>query len=183
MKNTHALLLIGACLVACQPTQNEAPDPAWEAFERNSEVVKQDIENWINETPDYSNYAEDMYFYPTNFSLEPDSVSLTESMENDKAALAAYDFAIADELVLLPGVNAETKQMDGSVRFYAIWELTKTATDSTEAKSAKIAVYHSYDFNAEGKITNQVTYGDFTGILRYLNGADDKDDSSMEEDM
>ena len=35
-----------------------------------------------------------------------------------------YDFAISDSINFLPGVNAETKEMDGSVRFYFDWTVS-----------------------------------------------------------
>ncbi len=58
---TYYFLLIGLiCLVACQPQTNNKSDVAMEAFKRNSETVRTDIENWQNETPDYSTFAEDI---------------------------------------------------------------------------------------------------------------------------
>ena len=71
-------------------------------------------------------------------------------------------------MVPAPGVNPETKQMDGSVRYYADWEVTKPATDSTAAKSGILKMYESFDFDAEGKIIYQQGYGDFTGLMTYL---------------
>ncbi len=91
-------------------------------------------------------------------------------IEWDKQMFATYDFNITTEPVnLLPGVNIDTKKMDGSVRFYVEWEITNTATDSTEAKSGNIQMYHAYVFNEEGKITLTLTYGDFGGLMGYLN--------------
>lgn len=170
---TYYLLLIGLLvMVGCQPQGGDS-NAANEAFNRNSETVKAAIESWINETPDYSIFSEDIVFVSTSFDPEQDSTTLEESIEQDAAFLAAYDFELVTELDLLPGVNAETKQMDGSVRYYGTWKVTRSATDSTEAKSAEISLYATYDFNEEGKIVAQAAYGDFTAMLQYLNSADE----------
>ncbi|MBG7631351.1 MAG: hypothetical protein IZT56_13100, partial [Bacteroidetes bacterium] len=71
-------------------------------------------------------------------------------------------------IVLLPGVDADTKLADGSVRYYSNWEITKTATDSTEAKSGILKMYESFDFDKDGKIIYQQTFGDFTGLMMHL---------------
>ena len=52
----------------------------------------------------------------------------------------------------LPGVNPQTKAVDGSVRGYFEWNISKAATDSTEAKSVRVKVYESFDFNPDGEI-------------------------------
>ncbi|HNP18983.1 MAG TPA: hypothetical protein PKL31_11150 [Fulvivirga sp.] len=176
MKSIISILIISAVLVSCQKSmKDEGPNPATEAFKRNSETVKKDIKNWQNETPDYSIFADGFYFYPTQFSTELDSVSLADAIEEDKQTLAMLDFELIGDLVLLPGVNADTKEVDGSVRYYGQWKVTKSATDSTEARSGVLDMYASYDFNDEGKVTNQVMYGDFSGLMGYLNKANDAD--------
>ena len=70
--------------------------------------------------------------------------------------------------VFLPGVNSLTKEVDGSVRIYSTWEISTAKTDSTEAKSGRLKMYESYDFDADGKILYQQGYGDFTGLMNYL---------------
>jgi len=82
----------------------------------------------------------------------------------------------------LPGVDPETKKMDGSVRYYLDWEVTLSATDSTEARSGIIHFYESFDFNEDGKIVNQVGYGDFGGLMEHLHGDDDKDGGDEDDD-
>jgi hypothetical protein len=80
-----------------------------------------------------------------------------------------FDAELKTELRLLPGVNPETNEADGSVRYYGQWEVTKSATDSTEATSVIIPIYASYDFDADGKILYQQTYGDMTAAFESLN--------------
>jgi hypothetical protein len=166
MKLIYSILCLSLMLVGCQP----APDnSANEAFEKNSQIILADIEGFQNENQDYSHYAKDFVMGDTGFGAKEDSLSLEDVMENNKEMWKMYDFKIlADPIVLLPGVNAETKLVDGSVRLYAAWEVTLSATDSTEAKSGVIQLYESYDFDADGKIIFQQVYGDFGGLFGYL---------------
>ena len=88
-----------------------------------------------------------------------------------------FDFEIAtDSLNLLPGVNAQTHETDGSVRHYTDWKVIRPATDSTEAKSAIVKIYESFDFDENGKITYQQSYGDFGGMMEVLEDDDDDDE-------
>jgi hypothetical protein len=89
--------------------------------------------------------------------------------KNDKQLWGNYNLKIiTDPIVLLPGVNVDTKLADGSVRLYADWEITLPATDSTEAKSGILNLYESFDFDADGKVIFQQAYGDFSGLFGYL---------------
>ena len=94
-------------------------------------------------------------------------------MASDSAIMAKYDLEIVSgTLVLLPGVNVDTKLADGSVRYYADWKGTLPATDSTEAKSGAVKWYESFDFDEEGKIIFQQSYGDARGLILYLNSTE-----------
>lgn len=165
--------------MSCQaPVDNSAS----EAFEKNSKTVIANLEGWQNESMDYSEYADDFVMFDTGFGVV-DSMSLADMKESDKRAWEALDFKMLNDPIMLPGVNADTKLADGSVRHYSSWEVTRPATDSTEAKSGVINLYESFDFNEEGKIVYQQVYGDFTGIMRHLFSADSKkaEDASEEE--
>lgn len=154
-------------LVNCAPPVDNSAN---ETFEKNAKTVLANLEGWQNENLDYSMYAEDFALLETGFAAENDSISLEQMIEMDKKMWETYDFKMLNEPVLLPGVNAATKAPDGSVRHYSQWEITLSATDSTEAKSGVIKLYESFDFNEEGKIRYQQVYGDFTGIMMYLHG-------------
>ncbi|WP_199116259.1 hypothetical protein [Snuella sedimenti] len=173
--------LFCACLlvVSCQPKPDNSSK---EAFEKNSKTVLANLEAWQNESLDYSQYAEDFVMKETGFGAPKDSLSLQEMKESDKALWKNYDFKmLTNPPVLLPGVNADTKEPDGSVRHYSEWEVTLPATDSTEAKSGVIKLYESFDFNEEGKIVYQQIYGDFTGLMMHLHSNDAMEDDMMEE--
>ena len=167
MKQIIFYLCAVLCVVSCAPPVDNSAN---ETFEKNSKTVLANLEGWQNENLDYSMYAEDFAMLETAFGSENDSVSLTKMMETDKEMWETYDFKMLDEPVLLPGVNATTTIPDGSVRHYSQWEITLSATDSTEAKSGVINMYESFDFNEDGKIRYQQVYADFTGIMMYLHG-------------
>ena len=69
-----------------------------------------------------------------------------------------YDFAISDSINFLPGVNAETKEKDGSVRFYFDW----TVSNTENGKSITLPLYMSFDFDNNGKINFYQFFGDIS---------------------
>lgn len=166
MKCIYSVLFLSILFVGCQPKPDNSAN---EAFEKNSKTVMANLDGWQNENLDYSMYAKDFAMLETGFGAPKDSLTLDEVMENDKWMWEKFNFKLlTSPPVLLPGVNADTKLPDGSVRHYSNWEVTLAATDSTEAKTGVIKLYESFDFDAEGKIRYQQTYGDFGGIMGYL---------------
>ncbi|MGB0194878.1 MAG: hypothetical protein ACPF8Z_06715, partial [Schleiferiaceae bacterium] len=105
----------------------------------------------------------------TNMNPTGDSTNLEEFKANRPNWWAKYDAELLTELRLLPGVNPQTNEVDGSVRYYGQWKVTKSATDSTEATSVVIPLYSSFDFDADGKLLYQQNYGDFTAAFTALN--------------
>lgn len=106
-----------------------------------------------------------------------DTLNLDDMKKMDMEMWKNYDFKLlTDPLVLLPGVNPETKELDGSARYYADWQVTLPATDSTGARSGVLHFYEYFNFDENGKITQQGGYGDFGGLFGYLHGGDNNDD-------
>lgn len=179
MKLMCSLLCLSLFFIGCKdanekPATSEDEMSVDEVFKRNSEIAMANLKGWQDENLDYSMYADDFVMLDTGFGAEKDSVTLNEMMEYDKTMWKNYDFKLlTDPLVLLPGVNPDTKEPDGSVRHYSNWEVTRVATDSLPEKTAVIRMYESFDFDEDGKINYQQTYGDFTGIMLYLNAKDD----------
>ena len=94
-------------------------------------------------------------------------------MNSDQNNWARYDFEMVNgPFNFLPGVDVESKVADGSVRYYGNWKVTSPASDSTEEKSGIISIYSAFVFNDEGKINLQLIYGDFGGLIGYLNSQD-----------
>jgi len=60
----------------------------------------------------------------------------------------------------LPGVNAETGQLDGSVRTYGVWTGAHTATETP----LELTSYHTFDFK-DGKIIAGGDYFDLGGMF------------------
>ena len=177
MKIIISIISITLFLASCQPSQDNS---AQMTFEKNSQTVLAFLEDWQNEEVDYDQYfAEDFWMRPTSFGSK-DSVGLEDMMSSDKWNWAEFDHKKPEDMVLLPGVNAETKEVDGSVRYYGIWTITRPTSKNTEALTAKIKVYQSYDFNEDGKITFLQTYGDWGGMRDYL---EDNKPHEEHEDM
>ncbi len=175
MKFIYSILCLSIVFAACEEKHEDHDDSAHEKFVKNSETVMANLKNWESETVDYSQFAADFVTAGTGQG-SPDSISLDDMKKMDAEFLAMYDFKIvSDSINLLPGVDNETKKMDGSVRHYLDWEVTLPATDSTEARSGIIHFYEYFVFNDEGKIVDQAGYGDFGGLMGHLHGDGDDD--------
>lgn len=175
MKLIYSLLTLSFLFVACQP---KVDNSAKEAFEKNSETVRANLKGFESENVDYSQYADNYVMLNTGFGGK-DSLSLDDVKASDKDMWQRYDFKLlTDPLVLLPGVNPETKELDGSVRYYGDWQVTLPATDSTEARIGILKFYESFDFNDDGKILYQQGYGDFGGVFGYLHANDQGDEGN-----
>jgi hypothetical protein len=183
MKPTYLLLLCVLIIAGCETQTEEADNSSQALFEENSKTVMAYIEGFQNESLDYDSLYSDQFLLLPTGQYAPDSVTLDEMKEQDQKNWASLDFKLlTDPVVLLPGVSVKTKQPDGSVRYYGSWEVSVPGTDSTEAKSAIIKTYHSYDFDDNGKIAVQQLYGDFGGLLKVLFDDDDtEEDNSTEE--
>ncbi|MDW3209357.1 MAG: hypothetical protein R8N23_05790 [Reichenbachiella sp.] len=174
MKLLNLMICALFVLGACQPPQDNSAN---EAFEKNSKVIMAYIEGYQSENLDYDSwYADDVVIRGTAFGA-PDSVGLQDIKEQDKMFLADFDLELTSEVVLLPGVNVDTKKADGSVRYYGDWKMIRSATDSTEEKSVVVKVYESFDFNEDGKIVFQQSYGDISAAYEYLVTDEEMDDN------
>ena len=167
MKKVIGFLAIGLTAIACQAPQEG--DGVQAIFEANCETVRSALSNFENEVATFDEYSEAYVGSETNYNPTGDSTSLEELIAGRPSWWAAYDAELQTELRLLPGVNPETNEVDGSVRYYGVWKVTKSATDSTEAKSVMVPIYASYDFDEDGKILYQQVYGDRTAALQSLN--------------
>lgn len=174
MKFKYLIFCLALAFVSCDSNKKMDSEPdamavADSLFQRNSEIVMADIRAWENETPDYSIYSDNYVGYQTGFGSEKDSISVEDMKNNDKFILGIWDFKLlTDPVVLLPGVNPDTKKPDGSVRYYGTWRVTRTATDSTAEKSGDLKMYGSYDFDENGKVVYSQMYADWGGLWGYL---------------
>jgi len=167
MKKAIGFFAIGLTAIACQAP--EETNTVSSVFETNCETVRTVIDNLQNEVVSFEHYSEDFVGAQTRFNSTGDSTRLEEFKTNRIVWYETFDAELTTPLRLLPGVNPQTNEPDGSVRYYGKWNITKTATDSTEAKSVFIPLYVSFDFDEEGKILFQQNYGDFTAAFESLN--------------
>jgi len=169
MKRIYVILFMAILVVGCQPPADNSVN---EAFEKNSKTVLAYLEGVQNESIDYAIFADDFISNGTGYG-SPDSLTLEEKKVSDKGLFDMYDIELSpNPVILLPGVNVDTKEADGSVRYYGTWTVTLPATDSTEAKSGKIKSYESFDFNEDGKIIFMQFFADVSGLMAYLQGSE-----------
>jgi hypothetical protein len=158
-------------LASCTPPSDAGHSSSNGVFTRNCETAMALIQDFDNEdlSAVKAHFADSAVWLPTALGMT-DTANLGDKVERWEKAWAEYDFNLASEEVrLLPGVNSETKQADGSVRVYFDWDLVRSATDSTEEKTVTVAYYESWDFNADGKIWLTQVYGDETAAMAALN--------------
>lgn len=166
-----AFMLPAMMLVACTPPAEGGSPQADALFAKNSETALALIRDFDNEDIEAvrAHFADTASWSPTAFGAAEPS-SLEDKVKGWEVAFAKYDFdLVTDNLQLLPGVNAETKEPDGSVRVYFDWEAVIPATDSTERKAVTISYYESWEFDAAGKIWLTQIYGDVTAAMQALN--------------
>ena len=173
MRNSSLLASTIVVLASCMsPAPTEGAHEVDALFAQNCETAKALIRDFDNEelTAVQGHFADSALWLPTKFG-QTDTASLQDKLQAWESAWATYDFNLAtEELRLLPGVNAETKEVDGSVRVYFDWEVVRPATDSTDRKAVMISYYESWDFDAAGKIWLTQIYGDATAAMQALNG-------------
>ena len=137
-------------------------------FESNSATIAQVFVDFEAESDAFfSHFNDDAIWRGTGLNA-PDTVTLEQVTAKYKAAWSKYNYELVSPTNFLPGVNAEAKTMDGSVRGYFEWRISKDATDSTEAKSVLVKVYESFDFNPEGEIIYTQVYGNLAAGYAYL---------------
>jgi hypothetical protein len=168
MKKIYTFTFLSIFIMSCQaPVDNSG----MEIFEKNSKTVMRYINGFESENIDYETiYSKQLVVMRGTSFGSNDSTGLPEMMVNDRKGWAKFDFElITRPVVLLPGVDADTKKIDGSVRYYGTWKVTLPATDSTDSKTGVIKLYESFDFDDDGKIVYQQYYGDGSGLFMYLN--------------
>ena len=166
MKKTIYLLTVILCISACntEVAVEVTNDKDSEVFEKNCETVRLYESAFCQESIDYEKfYSDNAIIKGTTFGAK-DSMNVADRKAAHQEIWQKYDFSISQPLNLLPGVNPETKKMDGSVRMY--FNLTITLTENEN--SITIPMYESYDFDDEGKILFMQYYGDLTSSILSL---------------
>lgn len=167
----HLFFLFAAIsMAACTTSAPSETSDTDALFAQNCKTARALIRDFDNEdiAAIRSHFADSAVWRPTTFG-QLDTPSLEDKVAGWTAAFAKYDFDLATkDLQLLPGVSAETKQPDGSVRVYFDWDLVRPATDTTERKSVTITYYESWEFDSDGKIWLTQIFGDKTAAMQAL---------------
>tara|TARA_B100000787_G_scaffold167814_1_gene155271 strand:+ start:28 stop:534 length:507 start_codon:yes stop_codon:yes gene_type:complete len=166
MKKTIYLLTVILCISACntEVAVEVTNDKESEIFEKNCETVRLYESAFCQESIDYEKFYSDNAIIKGTTLGAKDSMNVADRKAAHQEMWQKYDFSISQPLNLLPGVNPETKKMDGSVRMY--FNLTITLTENEN--SITIPMYESYDFDDEGKILFMQYYGDLTSSILSL---------------
>ena len=104
---------------------------------------------------------EDVQWQPAFYGTAP--IGKAEFVEYLIAWQDAMEDVVYTPTNYLPGVNAETGELDGSVRSYGTW----TGVHSESGKSWELSSYHTWDFQ-DGLVINGGDYFDAGGFLASL---------------
>ena len=158
MKNLLKLTLISTLLIvaSCNAPVNSNPD-----FETNVELAKSFmIAHGADDIATQTDLLhDDLLWQPPMYGSE--QYGKTEHIEAMKMYQSMFDDILYTADNWLPGVNAETGELDGSVRTYGHW----SGTHSISGKSFKGLWYHYLTFDANGKIIEGGDFGDATGLV------------------
>ena len=135
----------------------------YKIFKENCETVIAYETAFCEEIIDYEIFYSENAIIKGTMLGDKDSMYVADRMIAHQELWQKYDFSMSP-LNPLPGVNSETKKMDGSVRMY--FDITITLTEN--GNSITMPMYNSFDFDDEGKILYLQYYGDFTSAFLSL---------------
>jgi hypothetical protein len=132
-------------------------------YEKNCETVLAYENAFCQENIDYEKFYSEKAIIKGTMLGDKDSMFVADRKIAHQELWKKYDFSMSP-LDPLPGVNPETKKMDGSVRMY--FDITITLTEN--GNFVTMPMYNSFDFDDEGKILYLQYYGDFTSAFLSL---------------
>ena len=165
MKKTIYLLFAIFFLAACNfkdPSIAESEN-IFKIYEKNCETVLAYENAFCQENINYEKFYSEKAIIKGTMLGDKDSMFVADRKIAHQELWKKYDFSMSP-LDPLPGVNPETKKMDGSVRMY--FDITITLTEN--GNSVTMPMYNSFDFDDEGKILYLQYYGDFTSAFLSL---------------
>ncbi len=165
MKKTIYFLFAIFFFAACNfkdPSIAESEN-IFKIYEKNCETVLAYENAFCQENIDYEKFYSEKAIIKGTMLGDKDSMFVADRKIAHQELWKKYDFSMSP-LDPLPGVNPETKKMDGSVRMY--FDITITLTEN--GNSVTMPMYNSFDFDDEGKILYLQYYGDFTSAFLSL---------------
>ena len=165
MKKTIYVLSIMIFVSSCNSNVSDevSNDNFSKIFEENSNTVIAYEEAFCKENIDYEKFYSEKAVIKGTILGDKDSLFVADRKVAHQELWQKYDFSMSP-LDPLPGVNLETKKMDGSVRMY--FDITITLSEN--GNSVTIPMYNSFDFDDQGKILYLQYYGDFTAAFLSL---------------
>ena len=165
MKKTIYILSIILFVSSCSSDVSliEKDENIYIIFKENCETVIAYETAFCEESIDYETFYSENAIIKGTMLGDKDSMYVADRMIAHQELWQKYDFSMSP-LNPLPGVNSETKKMDGSVRMY--FDITITLTEN--GNSVTMPMYNSFDFDDEGKILYLQYYGDFTSAFLSL---------------
>ena len=122
MKKIIYSILISAFIFSCNSETDSAVN---QSFEENSKTMQALLTSYANEDVDYSRFSDDVVFRGTLLGA-PDTFRLDQIKAIHKDFFAKYDVKHMAPFNFLQGVNPETGESDGSVRFYYDMQVTNS---------------------------------------------------------
>ena len=165
MKKTIYFLFVIFFFAACNfkdPSIAESEN-IFKVYEKNCETVLAYENAFCQENIDYEKFYSEKAIIKGTMLGDKDSMFVADRKIAHQELWKKYDFSMSP-LDPLPGVNPETKKMDGSVRMY--FDITITLTEN--GNFVTMPMYNSFDFDDEGKILYLQYYGDFTSAFLSL---------------
>ena len=139
MKDFIYLLSIIFIFSACNSEMSveSTTDNVTKIFEKNCETVISYEAAFCEENIDYEKFYSDKAIIKGTMLGDNDSMYVADRKTAHQELWKKYDFSMSP-LDPLPGVNPETKKMDGSVRMY--FDITITLTEN--GNSVTIPMYN-----------------------------------------
>lgn len=172
MKTTYLILLF-VLFAACQneggmDSSKDSMTAEIEMFEQNAAVIQGVLADFESEDDRFFTHFDAESYWASTGVNGSDSIPFERMKTIYHSLWEQYDYEMISDVNLLPGVNPNTKQVDGSVRGYFEWKLSKPATDSTDSKSVTLWIYESFDFKSNGKIGFTQVYGNLEAAYAKL---------------
>ena len=163
MKKIIYSILLCVFIFSCDKDTKTDNLSVSQSFEQNKKTMQALLDSYANENVAYSRFSEDVVFKGTLLGA-PDTLKLDQIKAIHKDFFAKYDVKHMAPFNFLQGVNPESGEADGSVRFYYDMQVT----NSSNGKSVVIPIYESFDFDNQGKAIYVQWYCDWTASISSL---------------
>ena len=163
MKKIIYSILLSVFIFSCDKNTKGDILAVTQSFEQNKKTMLSLLESYANENVDYSRFSDNAVFKGTLLGA-PDTLRLDQIKAIHKDFFAKYDVKHMAPFNFLQGVNPESGEADGSVRFYYDMQVT----NSSNGKSVVIPIYESFDFDNQGKAIYVQWYCDWTASISSL---------------